>query len=403
MTPAPLWQSLVAGTAGGVCNTLVGHPLDTVKVRLQTGQKKGLWKGLYSGVGSRMAGVIPDWIACYIGYSFGKRIEYPKWVTCDMKSFSAGCIAGFLGGLVLTPFDSVKIHAQNHNVSTLKAVRQLGPRGLFRGFCATMVWSVPSQAVFFLAFDVGLRECQNYEKRRQRDLSGSAAKAAAKKDAGAIAGAASSSGAPPAFNGGLSHWDGGALASALGSALPPAFWCPLMAGGLAGGAEWLVTLPLDTVKTRVQAGESAGFLSGTRDVVRAYGLRGLFKGFVPTMLRAFPCSAAAFGGIALVEEWFDRHDKRSLNPTGAGKSPDPFATHQASSAMVFAPPPQQSHQQPGQQPGQGAATGGDPGTGAAVAEVCGLGERSVSGGGPGGVDLGDPVALSKRRTSISVR
>ena len=30
---APLWESLVAGSAGGFANTLVGHPLDTVKVR----------------------------------------------------------------------------------------------------------------------------------------------------------------------------------------------------------------------------------------------------------------------------------------------------------------------------------------------------------------------------------
>ena len=30
------WRDLVAGTAGGVAQTLSGHPLDTLKVRLQT-------------------------------------------------------------------------------------------------------------------------------------------------------------------------------------------------------------------------------------------------------------------------------------------------------------------------------------------------------------------------------
>ena len=32
----PVWQRFVAGTASGVCLTLVGHPLDTVKVLMQS-------------------------------------------------------------------------------------------------------------------------------------------------------------------------------------------------------------------------------------------------------------------------------------------------------------------------------------------------------------------------------
>ena len=32
----PLWIDFVAGYAGGVCGVLVGHPFDTVKIRLQT-------------------------------------------------------------------------------------------------------------------------------------------------------------------------------------------------------------------------------------------------------------------------------------------------------------------------------------------------------------------------------
>ena len=129
---APLWQVFIAGSAGGFANTVVGHPLDTVKVdklisqnvvshltlilqpdinkvRLQTGNDKFLWKGLYSGIGSRMAGVVPDWIACYCGDKIGKRIEYPDWVSAPARSFGAGCLAGFLGGLILCPFDAVKM------------------------------------------------------------------------------------------------------------------------------------------------------------------------------------------------------------------------------------------------------------------------------------------------------
>ena len=80
-----------------------------MKVRLQTGNRQHLWRGLYNGVGSRMAGVIPDWVACYCGYTIGKRMEYPKWVPSSVHSFGAGCFAGFLGGVILCPFDAVKM------------------------------------------------------------------------------------------------------------------------------------------------------------------------------------------------------------------------------------------------------------------------------------------------------
>jgi len=49
-----------------------------------------------------------------------------------------------------------------------------------------------------------------------------------------------------------------------------------------------------------------------RDVVRLFGWRGLFKGFWPVMLRAFPSSAAALGGIHLVEVAFSDMERRKV-------------------------------------------------------------------------------------------
>jgi len=33
---APVWVDFAAGYLGGVCGIIVGHPFDTIKVRLQT-------------------------------------------------------------------------------------------------------------------------------------------------------------------------------------------------------------------------------------------------------------------------------------------------------------------------------------------------------------------------------
>ena len=79
-------------------------------------------------------------IACYLGYSIGKRLDYPPGAPKYLDSLVAGCLAGVMGGVVLCPFDAVKIVAQNHNCSTVAAVRRLGAAGLFSGFWATMIW-----------------------------------------------------------------------------------------------------------------------------------------------------------------------------------------------------------------------------------------------------------------------
>ena len=56
MDEAPLWQALVAGASGGVCNVLIGHPFDTIKVRAQT--DRPLLKGsLFTGILGQLVGV----------------------------------------------------------------------------------------------------------------------------------------------------------------------------------------------------------------------------------------------------------------------------------------------------------------------------------------------------------
>lgn len=72
-------------------------------------------------------------------------------------------------------------------------------------------------------------------------------------------------------------------------------------GSLAGFAMWLPIFPIDSVKSRIQT--DALTLDGQkysssvdcfRKVVATEGVRGLYKGFVPCMLRAAPVNAATF-------------------------------------------------------------------------------------------------------------
>ena len=90
----------------------------------------------------------------------------------------------------------------------------------------------------------------------------------------------------------------------------------ISAGGFAGVANWLVSLPLDTIKSRIQAqvvaaapaaggstpaatvaARSPSMLSVGAALVRAEGVSSLYRGLAPALMRAFPANAACFLGM----------------------------------------------------------------------------------------------------------
>jgi len=75
----------------------------------------------------------------------------------------------------------------------------------------------------------------------------------------------------------------------------------LLAGGIAGILNWVVALPADVMKSRIQTAPEGTYPRGVRDVFRHLmkeeGPRAFYKGFAPVMLRAFPANAACFMGF----------------------------------------------------------------------------------------------------------
>ena len=64
-------------------------------------------------------------------------------------------------------------------------------------------------------------------------------------------------------------------------------------------AYWSAFYPADTVKTEMQTRQTGSapaksFFSTFRDIYRASGLRGLYRGLTPTLMRAMPANAAVF-------------------------------------------------------------------------------------------------------------
>ena len=266
-------KSFLAGGLGGICLVLVGHPFDLIKVRAQTALGRssllaiikeiittnGL-RGMYRGVSAPLIGVTPIFAVCFWGYDVGLQL-YRNFLSTSGNGTTIGENGGktdyvrylFAGGfsalpttLIMTPSERLKVVMQTssqHSQLTSAFARvwkEGGLRSLFRGSMATLARDVPGSMAYFGTYEVFKR---NY-------LGG----------------------------------------STLGI---------LAAGGFAGIANWIVAIPADVVKSRLQASTNASHsaLSILKELMKNEGFTALFRGIGPVMLRAFPANAACFFGM----------------------------------------------------------------------------------------------------------
>lgn len=83
--------------------------------------------------------------------------------------------------------------------------------------------------------------------------------------------------------------------------IPDTVWNPLVSGGCAGIAAWLPCYPQDVIKSVIQSSPTKlSLLQAIKHIHNSSGYRGFFKGFTPTMVRAFPANAATFLGYEFV-------------------------------------------------------------------------------------------------------
>ena len=161
----------------------------------------------------------------------------------------AGTPAAALAAATTTTTPSIR-HRGPLDVVRHVWTHERGVFGLFRGLTPTLAREVPGNAVMF-----GV-----YEALKQ----------------------------------GLAKAQGLSSTSELGGA------SLVLAGGAAGTAFWIPVFPADVVKSRWQVdvpGPSAqytGVLDCARRTVATGGVKALYRGFAPAMVRAFPANAVCF-------------------------------------------------------------------------------------------------------------
>ncbi|KAL0926061.1 hypothetical protein M5K25_004443 [Dendrobium thyrsiflorum] len=310
-----VWREFGWGALAGAFGEGMMHPVDTVKTRIQSqaiitgnqGQKnilqmiQAVWasdgiKGFYRGIAPGVTGSLATG-ATYFGV-----IESTKqWIEIvnpnlggHWAHFIAGAIGDTIGSFVYVPCEVIKQRMQvqgtkNSWSSTVlkensskkcgaqmydyytgmfqaghSIWKQHGVKGLYAGYWSTLARDVPF-AGLMVTFYEAFKNLAEHGKQRL----------------------------PPGRNVHFSSSFEG-----------------LLLGGLAGGLSAYLTTPLDVIKTRLQVQGSSfrynGWLDALRNIWKAEGVNGLFKGSVPRIMWYIPASALTFMAVEFLRDNFNQ-------------------------------------------------------------------------------------------------
>ncbi|KAL5216975.1 hypothetical protein ABZP36_017659 [Zizania latifolia] len=295
--PVPPYVKAAAGSLGGVMEACCLQPIDVVKTRLQL-DRSGAYRGIVhcgttvvhsEGVRALWKGLTP--FATHLTLKYALRLGSNAMLQSAFKDPSTGKVSahgrlasGFGAGvlealLIVTPFEVVKIRLQQQKGLSpdllrykgpvhcaRKIVREEGLFGLWSGALPTVMRNGTNQAAMFTAkntFDIVLW------KKHEGD----------------------------------------------GTVLQP--WQSMVSGFLAGTAGPFCTGPFDVVKTRLMAqGRTGdikykGMVHAIQTIYAEEGLRALWKGLLPRLMRIPPGQAIMW---AVADQVMGLYERTYLQP-----------------------------------------------------------------------------------------
>ena len=138
-------NEFIAGSLGGLVGTILSHPIDTIKTRIQSGLAKNIFdaihmKKLYSGIRAPLLGVPLEKSIVFGFYNLGKQN--------GLNNFWSGIIGGFMSTLIVTPIEYVKVNLQNKTpLSSLKI------SNIYKGFIPTVCRETPGFGIYFTVYN----------------------------------------------------------------------------------------------------------------------------------------------------------------------------------------------------------------------------------------------------------
>jgi len=262
----------IGGLSAGILGTFIGFPLDTIKTRMQTDKQSAQssnprsssilttgrkiistegWRGFYRGVGAPLISLSLLNTINFASYAKLRKLVNAEY-GWDWRNAAAGVMVGPFASTISTIEHVVKTQMQLDNVMDKKyrssghcislLVKSHGPTILYTGHITNTVRESLFLGSYFFA----------YEGLKVLFLNSN-------------------------FQGGV--------------AIP-------MAGGIAGASAWFISFPLDCIKAGVQgqAFDSKKKMNGievTKQLLKK-GVRGLYRGVTPSIIRAFLVSGTRF-------------------------------------------------------------------------------------------------------------
>ncbi|ORY04092.1 mitochondrial carrier [Basidiobolus meristosporus CBS 931.73] len=293
------YKTTIAAGASGILGTFVGYPFDCLKTRMQTSEFPSMntcAKVMYQeeGMGAFYRGIISPLISttCLRAFTFTvydtfkrnlvnkllilpeehrlqQKISFEEYSSKNFLStlpfvFVAGVSGGSASSIPCIPLELVKVQMQLQRVIALSSgstgnlvhettlsctrriVREYGFSALYRGATLHLLRDGIGMGFYF-----GFYESLKHLVTIQLGISGS----------------------PLVY---------------------------MLAGGCSGTMSWFIGFPVDLIKSRIQKEaflKEKTYASGLdcfRKVIAQSGIRGLYSGMVPTLVRAFPIHSINF-------------------------------------------------------------------------------------------------------------
>lgn len=140
-------NEIIAGGLAGFTQTLIGHPLDTVKV-LVINRKKIELRNLYRGSLSPMTSSVFVNAQTFYSYNY---LRERNW-----NIFNSGFITGIGISFIECPSELVKIRMQIGKSTYSQAIREIGWRHLYHGITATCGRNSIALALYFSTYEWGM-------------------------------------------------------------------------------------------------------------------------------------------------------------------------------------------------------------------------------------------------------
>lgn len=262
--------NLLAGATQATLVTIVGYPFDLIKSRMQTGSYLSTMHCIRDtvsteGVTALYRGATAPWVS----HLLKRPIQYPiaEWLKNRMpgtsNNYLIGGLTGAIGPLFGTPLQVIKVGMQTSRVgdhTTSVYIRNIlernGISGMYRGLLPTVM----KDTLFGASFIGHYYTLRDYFSDSSRP-----------------------------------DW-------IINIPMP---YKTFISGAAAHCATWLLLIPIDTIKTKVQSSnETRSLYQIVLTTVKHDGVLALWRGVLPACLRTIPVSGVAMIGYESIRSYF---------------------------------------------------------------------------------------------------